>query len=233
MLPPQFKTGMWNQGRHWQKMWKEVKLKCFAGPFEGAPPFEYFVQSPTGLVPKEENGMCLIFHLSYPWDGSLINSETPKELCSVKYNDLDRAISFCVQEGPGCFVIKSDMQSAFRHLPIRLQDWPMLVMIRVEPETGNFFYFFDKFLPFGSSIPCFHFQCFSNSVAFIFRARKGKTTNNYLDDFLFAALLKALCDGKVGTFLDICKLINFPIALDKIYWGVQIIVFLGILSDTV
>ena len=50
---------------------KEVKLKRFAGPFESSP-FEDFIQSPVGLVPKD-NGKDtrLIFHLSYPRTGKI------------------------------------------------------------------------------------------------------------------------------------------------------------------
>ena len=86
--------------------------------------------------------------------------------------------------------------------------------------------------PIWASISCAHFQRFSNSVAHLFKQKTGKKTNNYLDDFLFAALLKALCDGHVQIFLDLCKLINFPVALDKTFWGCQLIVFLGIMLDT-
>ena len=35
----------------WNKVMDEVKLGRYAGPFE-TPPYEYFMQSPIGLVPK-------------------------------------------------------------------------------------------------------------------------------------------------------------------------------------
>ena len=48
----------------WEKMMKEVKLNRFVGPFELIP-FEYFAQSPIGLVPKDDGKKTrLIFHLS-------------------------------------------------------------------------------------------------------------------------------------------------------------------------
>ena len=77
----------------WSKMMKEVMLKQFAGPFEQSP-FKHFIQSPVGLVPKgmDKSETRLIFHLSYPRGGKSINSETPKELCSVSYKDLVHAI---------------------------------------------------------------------------------------------------------------------------------------------
>ena len=40
-----------------------------------SPPFEYFVQSPIGLVPKDKGKkMRLIFHLSFPKDGDSVNT---------------------------------------------------------------------------------------------------------------------------------------------------------------
>ena len=62
----------------WEKMMKEVKLGRFAGPFEVIP-FQYYIQSPIGLVPKQQptgdraaekiDRTRLIFHLSYPRNG--------------------------------------------------------------------------------------------------------------------------------------------------------------------
>ena len=77
----------------WNKLMKEVKFKRVAGPFDTIP-FDYFMQSPIGLVPKD-NGreMRLIFHLSYKFeDYKSLNYYTPDELCSVKYHDLDEAV---------------------------------------------------------------------------------------------------------------------------------------------
>ena len=39
----------------WNKIMKEVKLKRVAGPFD-QPPFENFIQSSVGLVPKAGGG---------------------------------------------------------------------------------------------------------------------------------------------------------------------------------
>ena len=47
----------------WNKIMKEVKAGGYAGPFEEIP-FENFIQSPVGLVPKKGDKTRLIFHLS-------------------------------------------------------------------------------------------------------------------------------------------------------------------------
>ena len=62
--------------------------------------------------------------------------------------------------------------------------------------------------------------------------RTRKPNVNYLDDYLFAALLKRLCDQQMQVFLDVCKQINFPVAVEKTFWGTQVLTFLGMLLDT-
>ena len=57
-------------------MLKEVKLNHFAGPFSEIP-YENYIQSPVGLVPKSDNDTRLVFHLSAPRNDS-VNSNTPK-----------------------------------------------------------------------------------------------------------------------------------------------------------
>ena len=56
---------------------------------------------------------------------------------------------------------------------------------------------------------------------------------NYLDDFLFIALLKALCDGQIRVFIQICNDINFPISQEKTFWSSTKMTFLGFLIDSV
>ena len=71
----------------WDKLVKEVRLGRVAGPFDQIP-FEHFIQSPIGLVPKDNGKQTrLIFHLSYEFeDGHSLNYHTPKEFCSIVWN---------------------------------------------------------------------------------------------------------------------------------------------------
>ena len=87
-------------------------------------------------------------------------------------------------------------------------------------------------MPFGSSISCAIFQKFSNAVAHIVKFRTKKDLVNYLDDYFFAALLKAFCDEQVKVFLKVCEEINFPVALEKTFWGSTLMTFLGLLLDS-
>ena len=81
----------------WEKIMKEVKNGRYAGPFDSIP-FDSYIQSPIGLVPKAGGKTRLIFHLSYDFKNTgnpSVNACTPKELCSVKYNDIDNVMENC------------------------------------------------------------------------------------------------------------------------------------------
>ena len=154
---PNLKLRMGNRTILWNKIMKEVKLKRFAGPYKDIP-FEFYVQSLVSLVPKDNDETRLIFHLSYPRNGSSINSETPKHMTSVKYCDFNDVIKECMRAGRFCKISKSDMKSTFRYLGIRKNQWFLLILMAVSPFDNQVYFFVDKCLLFGAAISCSHFQ---------------------------------------------------------------------------
>ena len=177
-LTIRMKTDLWN------KLMKEVRLNCVAGPFDFIP-FDSNMQSPIGLVPKSGGKTRLIFHLSYSFEKEdrlrSLNQHTPAEYCSVKYRDLDYAVHGYLklanqfdqtkvqdtssaqynQQGKDRKTVKggkTDIQSAFRLLPLLRRCWKWLVMKAQDPRTGTWKYFVDKCLPFGASISCASFR---------------------------------------------------------------------------
>ena len=222
----------------WNKVMKEVKAKRYAGPFLiDRPPFSHYIQSPIGLVPKDGGKETrLIFHLSYPRNGSTsVNANTPKSKTKVKYPDFSEAVKLCLKEGNSCSISRSDLQAAFRNLGILRKQWRFLLMKARDPISKRWFLFLDKCLPFGSAASCKIFQEFSDCLAHLvqFRTAAGKKVTNYLDDFLFVAFVRWLCNLQCQNFLDICREINFPVAIDKTFWDSTKMVFLGFLLDTV
>ena len=192
---PNLKLRVGSKLELWNKVMAEVKLGRYAGPFE-EPPFKFFIQSPIGLVPKDQGKKTrLIFHLSYPRSGDSVNSGIPKSLATVKYPDFEQAVKLCILAGRGCATAKSDMSSAFRHVPLASSTWCLLVLKAQHPISGKWFFFVDKCLPIGSSISCAIFQDFSDAVAHIVTHQTQKPNVNYLDDFFFAQLRKMLCDA--------------------------------------
>ena len=104
-------------------------------------------------------------------------------------------------------------------------------MAAQNPVTGEWQFFVDKCLPFGSSISCAHFQRFSNALKHIIQYRTSSNLTNYLDDFLFITLTLARCNFLLQQFFAICKEINFPVSEDKTEWAAELTVFLGILLN--
>ena len=222
---PNLKLRVGSPTELWNKVMVEVKAGRYAGPFNSIP-FEHYIQSPIGLVPKDKGTKTrLIFHLSYPKTGGSVNSGIPDQVCTVRYPGFSEAIDICLKAGKACYVAKSDMSMAFRHVPMSRQSWCLLVLKAPHPGTGIMYYFVDKCLPFGSSISCKIFQDFSNAVVHLVAFRTQEPLVNYLDDFLFAALMKAMCDGQVKVFLDICDSIKFPVSMEKTFWGTHWLVF--------
>ena len=177
---------------------KEVRLGIFAGPFDSIP-YDSFVQSPVGLVPKSGGQTRLIFHLSYKFKGGgkSINECIPKEKCTVKYKDLDHAMQHCVRllkQFPDATIWLgiTDLKSAFRLVPLDPRWWNFLIM-KAKNVQGIWKFFVDKCLPFGASISCAIFQRFSNALAHITNYQLQSKIlhwglSNYLDDFLKIAL---------------------------------------------
>ena len=218
----------------WNKVMKEVKLNCYAGPFEH-PPFTHYIQSPIGLVPKDGGkDTRLIFHLSHPRSGKVktsINANIPADLYTVKYPEFDQAVQLCLKVGKNCKLGHSDIRSAFRILGIQPQDWPLLVMKARSPIDGKMYYFVDKCLPFGASISCALFQLVSDAIAHIVKCKSEQELVNYLDDFLFVALMKWWCNRQLDIFLEVCSQIGFPVNEDKTFRATGQITFLGMLFN--
>ena len=199
---PNLSLRVGNETILWNKVMKEVKAKRYAGPFK-KPPFEYYIQFPIGLVPKDGGkDTRLIFHLSYSKTGSSINSETPRHLTTVKYPDFNRAVRLCsmlqkLSATGVIFIGKSDMRSAFHNLGMKETEFMLLLMKAKSPIDGKIYFFIDKCLPFGASISCAHFQDFSDAVAHIMWAKTKEDLVNYLDDYLFTAILREWCNGQI------------------------------------
>lgn len=88
------------------KIAKELNSGRIAGTFH-VPPFDNFVSSPLGLVPKKQPGQFrLIHHLSYP-KGYSVNDGIPRERATVQYSSIDDAVTILRSLGHGIFMAKT------------------------------------------------------------------------------------------------------------------------------
>lgn len=207
---------------------KELEAGRIAGPFS-VPPFQSFCTSPLGAVPKKGSADKIrrIHDLSHP-HGFSVNSGI--EDGTVKYARFDDAVSMVRKLGRGCWLWKTDLANAFRHVPIHRDDVPLLGFV----FAGLFF--FDLFLPFGLRSSPRLFEVFATALQWILQHHFGfRWVVHYLDDFLGAARAdsKALAVAQFQAFLRVCESLGLSVNVDKIFDPRQVMIFLGIEIDTI
>ena len=114
----------------WQKILKEVRLGCMAGPFNRKP-WDRMIISPVGLVhksgtaehPTSPAAWRLIHDLSFP-SGQSVNSYIYKENASVTYKSFDEALEMLEVwvgaagwQNPICLVPLKEFLWTFTHCP--------------------------------------------------------------------------------------------------------------------
>ena len=179
-------------------------------------------------MPKSNPGeFRLIFDLSYP-QGASINSGISREDASVSYTKFDEVVTMVRHEGPGSFLVKVDIKSAFRLLPIHPQDFPLLGM----EFQGKFF--IDKCLPFGLSVSCALFEKFSCFLEWHIRnATDSEMLIHYLDDFCGCQKDFKKAELLLKIILSSFETLGVPIAQEKVEGPVTCLKFLGLEVDTV
>ena len=210
-----------------QKLQKESSLGRIAGPFPH-PPMEEMVFSPLGLQPKKLQGQYrVIHHLSFP-KGQSINDGISVQDSTVKYASVGQAIQHIVSIGQGCFMAKTDIQSAFRIVPINPSDYHLLGF----KWRGGFYY--DKCLPMGCASSCAIFEKLSTALEWIAQTRfLNVIILHILDDFLIISPTAQGCQLALDRFIVICRDIGVPLAPDKTVGPVRVIDFAGIRLDTI
>ena len=213
----------------------EISLGRVAGPFAN-PPLPNFQVSPLGLVPKKHSAKFrTIFHLSFPKsDDTSINASISKDDFSLQYITIDNAIEGIKHLGQGCFLAKTDIESAFRLIPVHPDDYELLGMC----WKGKYYY--DKVLPFGLRSAPFIFNQLSDAIEWIL-------SNNcfisfvchILDDFLImepaspGPQKKGACQISLNAMLLTLKNLNIPIAPGKTEGPHNVLEFMGIILDSI
>ena len=209
------------------KLDKESSLGRIAGPFKSHP-LKDMVYSPLGLQPKKLPGEFRVIHdLSFPRGGPSINSGIPRDMATVQYSSVPQAIQLIKHHGRFSYLAKTDIKSAFRIIPIRPDQYHLLGF------QWNNNYYYDMCLPMGCSSSCSIFQSFSTSLEFIIRSKVTDVSIiHILDDFFFVSHSYQSCYDALMLFLDICKEIGVPMALDKTFGPYQSLPFAGIHLDS-
>ncbi|XP_055331217.1 uncharacterized protein LOC129583444 [Paramacrobiotus metropolitanus] len=205
---------------------KEVLLGHTTGPFI-KPPFKYFSISFLGVREKKPSGHRVILDLSRP-EGNSVNDYIDGDAYTVSYCSVDDAVRLLTHMGVGAIMCKQDIKHAFRLIPVRPADWPLLGY----KVAGN--YYHDVVLPFGGRSSPRLFCMISEALHWIVAdVSKKFSFLHYVDDFFFVELTVEACTFIVNTLLRIAQDLGIPFSPDKADGPSTRLPFLGIVLDSV
>ena len=203
---------------------KDVAAGKKSGPHTQRP-FPFFSVSPIGAVPKGVDDIRVIHHLSFPYGGDSINAGIERE--PLWLGRFDDACSAIVKARRGCFLIKLDVEAAYKQVPVRPEDRALLGL----KWDGQYYY--ELVLPFGLRSSGVRWELYAAALHHFFLHHLGiRLVIHYVDDFLFvvAGLQRAqkALDGAVA----LCEHLDIPLSLKKREGPTTCLTFLGIELDT-
>lgn len=204
----------------------DVKAKKKAGPFDSQP-FLFFSSSPIGAVPKKgTDKIRVIHHLSHPFHGDSINRSITE-----KYQPLGNFDAACVlirRIGRGCWLIKLDVEAAYKQVPVREEDWPLLGF----KWRGKWYY--ERVLPFGLTSSCRKWELYATALHYFLKKKFGvDCIVHYIDDYLFVLESRELAEHQLESALSLCRRLGLPMSVEKTEGPTTSLTFLGIELDTV
>ena len=159
--------------------------------------------------------------------GKSMNDGIPKSLCSTSYITTDNAISRILALGRGTLLSKIDVKSAFRLIPVHPSDRHLLAM-----EWKDNIYI-NTCLPFGLRSAPKLFNIMADLLAWILEQQHASILMHYLDDFLtMGHPMSPECQLNLDILIQVCSLLNIPLAIQKVKGPTPCLDFLGIILDT-
>ena len=208
---------------------EDRKTSKKAGPFDSKP-FPVMCVSPIGAVPKHGTDKIRVIHnLSNPFHGDSVNAGIVDEYLELgSFGQGARAV---LEMGRGCHLIKLDVEAAYKQVPVRREDWPLLGFM----WQGKWYY--ERVLPFGLRSSCRLWELYAAALHFLIHEilpmHGPRRTIHYVDDFLFVVQgEKAIADQLLANTLELCADLGLPMAADKTVGPVTQLTFLGLELDS-
>ena len=201
-----------------------------AGPYDESP-FQHYSLSPVGAVPKPGTAKIrLVNHLSFPVQrdggGDSINANTYSP--PVKLGSFTQACDAIRRCGRGCLLVKLDVEAAYKQVPVRQEDWPLLCF----KWAGKYYY--ELCLPFGLTSSCAKWELYATALHHFFRVYLGiALVIHYIDDFLFVFGPGDDACSFLKAALALCVQLGLPMAVAKTIGPTTRLTFLGIQLDTI
>lgn len=167
----------------------------------------------------------VIHDLTHP-DGENVNSfaESP-------YFALPTALNFARQLKQNSFIWKGDIDKAFRNVPVRQRDWPLLAF------HVDGILFVDTRLPFGHVLSPYYFVDFVGRPVQYVAVRRGATLlgalESYIDDFFGGCDTYEKALEQMQLWLQVCADLGVPVSKAKTFLPAQVVEILGFIINTV
>ncbi len=143
----------------------------------------------------------------------------------MEYTQFDRVVANCICHGPSCYLVKTDIQSAYWILPIHPDDWHLLGCA----FGGNTSWINASHLVWHRPMPSLRYQL----QAILWACLRSQALDHYLDDFIGSHHSKNGASFILHVMFDVCEELGIPLALDKTVWAMVHIRFLGLILDSV
>ena len=169
----------------------------------------------------------MTLHLSAP-AGSSINDYINKEEYSLHYASVDDAVHSLLTLGPGAMMVKVDLKSAFRMVPVHPTNWELLGMDWREK------FYVDTCPPFGLRSAPFLFNEVATAMKWILKHNYAMPhLIHYLDDYFLAGPpADPACAGHLEDFLRVAAWLGVQVAMEKVEGSTTILTFLGLQLDS-
>ena len=204
----------------------ELKEGRIVGPLD---PKEclYIHTSRFGVIPKSTPGKWrLIVDMSSPEGGS-VNDGIQESWCSLSYATVMDATQGITAYGRGALMIKVDIRSAYRVVPIHPADRQLMGM------TWEGAMFVDTALPFGLRSAPKIFTAIADAAEWIVRQQGVEFIIHYLDDFLVVTAADEYRGGHaLRILLETFEHLGLPVAWDKLEGPTPCLTFLGFEVDS-
>ena len=167
----------------------------------------------------------MIIDLSSP-RGSSINDGISSDVGSLQYTSIDDLAALVVSEGKGSYLVKVDIQEAYKMVPVHPEDQHLLGV------EWNWAVFIDKVLPFGLRSAPKIFSAVADALLWIL-TKKGITKGlHYLDDFVLVTGSREAALRQKQAMLSTFENLQVPIEQSKLEGPDTCLTFLGIKIDT-
>ena len=141
---------------------------------------------------------------------------------------MDRAARLVSQCGRGALMAKTDLQAAYRHIPVHPNDQHLLGI-----EWGGKV-LVDRALPFGLRSAPKLFLAVADSLAWAMQCEGVVNSVHYLDDFLFwGPPGTPACELDLRKAISLSERLGLPVAAHKTVGPSTVLTFLGIEMDSV